>query len=130
MRGRVSRPKWGRPAGFTFAEVLAAMVFMAIVIPVAIQAMRIASRAGVVAERKNVAVQLADSLLNELVVTGEWMSARQSGTFGEEHAGYEWHLASENWGRDNLRLLTIEVIYEVQNREHSVLLSTLVPPEY
>ena len=34
-----------RRAGFTLAEVLAALAFMAIVIPVAVQGLRIASRA-------------------------------------------------------------------------------------
>src|SRR6478735_6417980 len=56
-------------AGFTLAEVLAALLFMAIVIPVAVQGLRIASRAGSLSERKAIAARLADSKLNELVVT-------------------------------------------------------------
>ena len=39
-------------AGFTLAEVLAALVFMAILIPVALEGLSIASRAGEVAARK------------------------------------------------------------------------------
>ena len=46
-------------AAFTFAEVLAALLFMAIVIPVAMQGVQVANRAGVAAQRKTVAIQLA-----------------------------------------------------------------------
>ncbi len=57
-----------RTAAFTLAEVLAALTFMAIVIPVAIEGLRIANRAGVVAQRKTVAARVADSVLNEALV--------------------------------------------------------------
>lgn len=104
------------------------MVFMAIVIPVAIQGLTVANRAGIVAQRKGVATQLADRLLNGLIVTGEWQTSSQSGTFGERLNGYQWRLLNENWGKDGMRLISVEVLYEVQNREYSVWLSTLVPP--
>ena len=51
-------------AGFTLAEVLAALLFMAIVIPVAVQGLQIASRAGSVSERKALGARLAESKLN------------------------------------------------------------------
>ena len=41
--------------GFTLVEMLAAMAFMAIVIPVVMQAMGIANKAGQVAQRKAIA---------------------------------------------------------------------------
>ena len=46
-----------RQAGFTLAEVLAALVFMAIVIPAAVHGLRLAGMAGEVAQRKTVAVR-------------------------------------------------------------------------
>lgn len=101
---------------------------MAIVIPVAIEGMRVANRAGVVAQRKGVAAQLADSLLNEMIVTGQWQDSAHSGNFGRERNGYRWKLLNENWNTGSMRLITLEVIYEVQNQEYSVLLSTLVLP--
>ena len=101
---------------------------MAIVIPVAIEGLQVANRAGVVAQRKSVAVQLADSLLNELIVTGDWQSSSQSGNFGQRWNGYRWRILNENWTRENMRLLSIEVTYPVQNQEYSVRLSTLLPP--
>ena len=114
-------------AGFTFAEVLAALLFMAIVIPVAMEALSISSRAGVVAERKSEAVRLADSRLSELIVTGAWKDSGQSGVFGPQWQGYRWSVKSELWTQDALHLVTVEVTYPVQNRLYSVRLSTLTP---
>ena len=114
-------------AGFTLAEVLAALVFMAIVIPVALQGMRIASRAGSVAERKATAMRLAERKLNELIVTGQWQSAAQRGTIREGYQTYNWTLDSEPWAADSaMRLLTVHVVVPVQGQDYDVPLSTLV----
>ena len=100
---------------------------MAIVIPVAMQGLGVASRAGGVAQRKAVATRLADSLLNEQVVTGQWKSSGQSGGFGNRYPGYRWTLKSEPWNTDAMRLVSVEVSYPVQNRSYYVHLTTLVP---
>jgi prepilin-type N-terminal cleavage/methylation domain-containing protein len=117
--------------GFTLVEMLAAMLFMAIVIPVALQGLRIASRAGAVAARKGVAVQLADSKLNELIVTGQWHNSGQGGACGAEWPGYQWTVKNEAWGGDTtlngLRLITVEVTYPVQGQNYNVHLSTVLP---
>jgi type II secretory pathway pseudopilin PulG len=111
--------------------MLAAMLFMAIVIPVALQGLRIASRAGAVASRKGVAVQLAESKLNELIVTGQWHNSGQGGPCGPQWPGYQWTIKNENWGGDttlnNMRLITVEVTYPVQNQSYNVHLSTVLP---
>lgn len=113
--------------GFTLAEVLAALVFMAIVIPVAVQGLRIASRAGSVSERRAVAVRLAENKLNELIVTGQWQSAAQRGTIEEGWRSYDWRFLSESWSEDGaMRLVTVEVIVPVQGQDYEVRVSTLV----
>ena len=107
------------------------MLFMAIVIPVALQGLRIASRAGAVAARKGVAVQLADTKLNELIVTGQWHGSSQGGLCGPQWPGYQWTLKNEAWGVDttlnSLRLVTVEVTYPVQGQNYNVHLSTVLP---
>jgi type II secretory pathway pseudopilin PulG len=126
MVGRRSRGSRGSQDGFTLAEVLAAMLFMAIVIPVAMGGLRIASRAGAVAGRKSVAVQLADSKLNELIVTSQWRNTGQGGTFGDQWPGYRWTVKNELWSAGAMRLITVEVTYPAQNQDYSVRLSTLM----
>jgi len=106
-------------------EVLAAMVFMAIVIPAAVHALTVANRAGLVAGHKRVAVQLADKLLSEISVTGDWRQGDQTGDFGEGWPGYRWAVRSEAWSVDTMQVVSVDVFFEVQGREHSVRLSTL-----
>jgi len=118
-------PRIGRSAGFTLAEVLAALMFMAIVIPVAVQGLRIASRAGEVAQRKDQAARVAERVLNEHIVTTNWNQSVQSGTLLEGGLQYRWTLRNELWSQDAMQLLSIEVVYAVQNQDYSVRLSTL-----
>ena len=115
--------------GFTLVETLAAMLFMAIVIPVAVRGVMLANRAGVVAERTRVAAQLADTLLTETVVTESWRYGAQEGDFEEEWPGYRWILDTEAWEEDAMRLVRVEVLYDVEDREYSVRLSTLAEEE-
>ncbi|MHC1768304.1 MAG: type II secretion system protein [Verrucomicrobiia bacterium] len=113
--------------GFTLVEVLAALVFMAIVIPAAIQGVRIASMAGQMGERKASAARIADHVLNELVVTGLWQTGYQSGTVQDGAVEYKWQMRTEPWYQQNvLRLMTVEVTYPVQGQEYQVHLSTIV----
>ena len=115
-----------RQAGFTLAEVLAAMLFMAIVIPVAVGALRIASLAGEVATRKAVAARIADRVLNEMIVTGQAQKNAQSGKVQEGPIEYTWTMNIESSGLDTLRLATVEVKFPAQGKDYDVKLSTLV----
>ena len=118
-----------RPHGvdaFTLAEVLAALVFMAIVIPVAMHGLQIASRAGAVAERKREAARVAERVLNESVVTTNWNQAVQSGTLLEAEREYRWTLRTETWTESKMQLLSVEVTFPVQGQDYTVPMSTLV----
>jgi type II secretory pathway pseudopilin PulG len=112
--------------GFTLAEVLAALLFMAIVIPVAMQGLSIASRAGVVAERKREAARVAERLLNECIVTTNWNQALRTDTVQEGDRQYRWTLRTESWTESTMELLSAEVVFPVQGTDYSVRLSTLV----
>lgn len=119
----------GAVKAFTLAEVLAALLFMAIVIPVALQGLRISSRAGELAERKREAARVAERILVESIVTTNWSSSALSGVVQEDHREYRWALRSESWSAAGtvspLRLLSVEVAFPVQGEEYTVALSTL-----
>jgi len=115
-------------AGFTLAEVLAAMLFMAIVLPVAVAGLRIASLAGEVGSRKAVACRIADRVLNEAVVTGQLNKGSQSGTIHEGVLDYRWTMTIEPSGLDTLRAATVEVTFPAQGRDYDVSVTTLVDP--
>jgi prepilin-type N-terminal cleavage/methylation domain-containing protein len=120
----------GGSRGFTLVEMLAAMLFVAIVIPPAARGLMVANRAGVVAERKRVAAELADYLLTETIVTEAWMDGYQEGDFGDEWPEYRWLLEEESWDEDTMREISVAVLFDVQGTEYRVRLSTLVEEEY
>jgi type II secretory pathway pseudopilin PulG len=104
---RISADKRGRSA-FTMVEVLAAMMFMAIVIPAAVEGLRVASRAGVVAQRKAVAARIGDRLLNDALLANQFSQSVQPGMgnvpvqSGVEQYGpiqYRWTMRSEPWNQ-------------------------------
>ena len=119
-----------RAAAFTLAEVMAALVFMAIVIPVALQALSIASRAGEVAARKSEAALVAERVLSESLITTNWDKAVQNGQIRQGIRDFTWTLRSEPWNEDpqqsDLRLITVEVKFAAQGQDYGVKLSTLV----
>ncbi len=113
------------PHGFTFVEVLAALVFLGILIPVVISALTVANRAAVVAERSTIAVQLGENRLNELMLAAAWTTAESRGDFGQEWPGYRWELKRQDWQSGAMTELTLEVFFPVQGQEHEVRLTTL-----
>lgn len=126
-----SKPGKLRPAqaGFTLAEVLAAMLFMAIVIPVALSGLSVASRAGEVAARKSDAALIAERILNENLVTTNWDKTVQNGVARQGQVDFNWSLRAEPWTEDpyqnDMRLLSVEVKFTAQGTECSVRMSTL-----
>ena len=111
---------------FTFVEVLAAMVFLGILMPVVVSALTVANRAAVVAERSTIAAQLGENKLGELMLGNAWSSAGTRGDFGTEWSGYRWQLTKATWEAGAMTELTLDVFFKVQGTEHDARLSTLV----
>jgi hypothetical protein len=112
-------------AAFTLAEVLAAMLFLAIVIPTAVEALHVSSLAGEVAARKGAAARIADRILNESLVMTNWNNGVQNGTVSEGALDFRWTLSSQAWPQDAMQLLTVQVTFQAQAKDYSVKLSTL-----
>jgi Tfp pilus assembly protein PilV len=122
------RPNNGQgAAGFTFVEVLAALLFLAIVVPTIVEALTIANRASVMSERHALAGEYAENKLNELILDDAWANApTNSGDFG---GGYHWEMKTVSWTADTVNPMTelaVNVYYTVQGHEYNVHLTTLV----
>lgn len=114
-----------KPLGFTLIEVLAALVLMAIVLPVAMHGISLAtSLAGTARQREEAAV-LADSKLNELVATHGWQTSSLNGDF-DSHSEYRWSADVLDWDGSTLKQLNVHVYWKFRNAEREVTLSTLV----
>jgi type II secretory pathway pseudopilin PulG len=137
MRGTESQTtmRRRREAGFTLVEVLAALLFMAVVIPVAVDGLRVASRASVVGQRKSVAARIAESVLNEQVVTSQTAGSAQSGVVRQGNVDYSWTVKLDVWNQmqnqsilqlSPMQLVTVQVNFPVQGQMYNVHLSTLM----
>lgn len=101
---------------------------MAIIIPVAMEGMSIATRAGILGQRKAAAMRVAERVLAELMVEGETARASNSGTAVDGDLTFPWTMRSESWPEDPMTQLTVTVTFTVQGNEYTVDLSTLIPP--
>ncbi|HKS35924.1 MAG TPA: type II secretion system protein [Verrucomicrobiae bacterium] len=128
MRFATATDKRRRASAFTLVEVLAALMFMGIVIPVAVDALRIASLSGEFAARRAEAARVADRVLNESIVTTNWNSAA-NGTVMENGHEFRYTVNSQSWPQDaTMLLLTAEVTFSAGGRPCSVRLNTLANP--
>jgi len=130
-----SRRDASRPAGsgsdrggFTLIEVLAALMFMAIVLPVAVDGLRVANLAGQVAVHKNTAARVGERVMHELQLTGQLQGGSQSGVVLEGEREYQWTVFTSPWAADTMSQVTLRVIFQVQGRDYDVQLSTLISP--
>lgn len=128
MAGSTDARARRRREGFTLAEVLAALAFLAIVIPVAVGGLRVASLAGQVSQRKAIAARIGQKALNEWRVSNQGGAGLPRGTVYQDNSEYEWSLKSESWIEGTMRLVTVTVVYQVQGQDYDVRLSTLIDP--
>jgi prepilin-type N-terminal cleavage/methylation domain-containing protein len=125
--GSTDRPRPGRH-GFTLAEVLAALVLMAIVVTVTLEGVAVASRTEVLGQRKAAAARVAERVLDEFLVLGDTAQSTASGTIIEQDVTFNWHLQATNWTEDAMTMLTVQVTFNVQGNDYDVTVSTLFDP--
>jgi len=120
-------PSSRRRAAFTLVEVLAALLMMAIIIPVAIEGMSVASRVAVLGQRKAAAMRVGERVLNELLVETQIQQASASGTAYEGESSFPWVMRVDNWPEDAMQQMTVTVSFTVQGGAHEVSVATLRP---
>jgi general secretion pathway protein I len=114
-----------RQSGFTLIEVLAAMLIMAVVLPVALRGVSLALAAASNARHLSEASSLAQSKLNELAVEGATGTTDSGGDFMPDHPGYQWQLqtADRDYGVTELDLT---VTWQERGQNKTLTLTTLV----
>ena len=115
--------------GFTFIELLATVVFLGIIMPVAMQSIGLCTRLGGQSRRHVEAASLARTKLTELTTSGDWSTGEKSGDFGTDWPDYQWTAAVSSWSDSVVSQLDVTVTWQSQGRERSVTFSTLVYPE-
>jgi prepilin-type N-terminal cleavage/methylation domain-containing protein len=112
-------------AGFTLLEILAAMVMVGIVLPVAMGGISLAMNAGSNARRRAEAVALAESKLAEIRLEPLLTDGQSSGDCGQEHPEFRWsaYILTRELG---LKEVTVMVSWGEGYRERSMALTTFV----
>jgi type II secretion system protein I len=115
-----------RGGGFTLMEVLAAIMILTIVVPSLMKAYTICGQIAALSRQRAEALSIAQSNLDEIVATNEWMNGAPS---GEEKPGptpYTWETSLSEWEETNLQLLTITVHWQSAGQQQEVKLETVV----
>lgn len=99
-----------RGGGFTLVEVLAALMLVAIVLPVAMRGVTVATAAASSARHRNEAAALAQSKLDELLanmqVQQSQMNSSMSGDFGADWPEYQWSAELGTWAPNGMNMTT------------------------
>ena len=125
MRHNSATATGNHRSGFTFIELLATVVLIAVIMPVAMQSIGLCTRLGGLSRRQVEAASLAKTKMTELIATGEWANGNQRGNFGDDWPGYEWKASVTNWTDTSVRQLELTVLWESMGRQRSVTLTTL-----
>ena len=111
---------------FTLVEVLAALTFTAIVLPVAMKGISLATTASGEARRRSEATVLAQNMIAELTTAGVPQFSEASGDFAPDNPEYRWTAEFSDWQEADLKQLQVRVIWKARGSERSVVLTTLI----
>jgi len=116
-----------RVTAFTLVEALATLALVAIILPVAMRGVSLATAAAGLARQRLEAVSLAETKMAELALTGAWNDSDLSGDFGQDYPDYRWEAEVMEWSDSLLVQLQVRVVWDRRGGERAVSLTTLVP---
>jgi general secretion pathway protein I len=112
--------------GFTLIEILATLLLVAIILPVAMSGISLALNVADESKRRTEAAALAQSKLAEIVAYSEWTTASLGGDFSPDRPQYRWAAQVTAWQGTQLQQLDVQVLWRSRGQDHHVTLSTLV----
>ena len=119
----------GARAGFTLVEVLASLLLVAIIVPVAMKGVSLAVGLASSAKQQREATTLAATKLAELTATGSWQQGNATGDFAPDWPGYYWDAVVSDWEDSedsSVCVVAVRVRWTARAAERSVTLTTLV----
>ena len=110
--------------GFTLVEVLATLVMLAIILPIAMRGVSMAMAAASNAKRTAEATALAEAKLNMLIADGTWASGSLSGDFAPDQPEYQWACLTQQ--RDyGLTEVAVRVTWSDRGQTREMIVATL-----
>lgn len=115
----------GRGAGFTLPEVLATLVLIGIVVPVAMTGISLALAAAAHARNTAQAAALGEAKLMEMVATSQWGAVGTGGTFSPDWPEFRW--SAQTVTRDfNTQEILLNVMWTERGVEQALSVSTVM----
>jgi len=111
--------------GFTLVEILAALLLIGLILPVAMKGISMASVLASNNARKYEALELAEVKLSEILLQEDWKSGSGSGNFDDENDSYQWMMDVSDWTTTGLKQVDLTVFWQQRGRSNQVALSTL-----
>jgi prepilin-type N-terminal cleavage/methylation domain-containing protein len=118
-----------RSAGFTFVELLATIVLIAIIMPVAMRTISLCTRLAGLSRRQVEAASLARMKLTELTASQDWQTSGKAGDFGSDWPAYRWTADVSNWTDSLVSQIDLTVHWQSQGLDRSITLTTLAYAE-
>lgn len=115
--------------GFTFIEVVTTVAIVAVVLPIALNGISLATALGSQTRLRSQAATLARLKLDELAVDRTWQSGSLAGDFGAEQPEFRWSATVGDYDGGTLRQLDVDVAWEGRHGQQHVTMTTLVQSE-
>jgi len=115
-----------RRGAFTLVEVLATLMMVAIILPVAMSGISLALKVADESKRQTEAAALAQAKMAEIVAAELWRTASLAGDFSPERPEYRWSSQVSNWQGTRLQQLDVQVMWNYRGKDRRVTLTTLV----
>jgi prepilin-type N-terminal cleavage/methylation domain-containing protein len=123
-----------RRRAFTLVEILATLVLVAIILPVAMSGISLALGVASESRRQTEAASLAQTKMAEILAGQQWQSSSLAGDFAPDRPEYRWTSQVVEWQGTTqsttqstaLKQLDVQVLWIYRNRQRNVTLSTLV----
>jgi len=107
-------------------EILATLVLVAIILPVAMSGISLALSVADESRRQTEAASLAQTKIAEIVAEQQYQNTSLAGDFAPDRPEYRWVSQVTDWQGTTLKELDVQVFWNSKNRERSITLSTLV----
>ncbi len=107
-------------------EILATLVLIGLILPVAMKGVSIGTALTSDCVRKQKACAMAELQLAEILLEEDWKNGDQSGNFEPDHPDYKWTLTTTRRPEPGLRQVDLTVFWQHRGHEKSIYLATLV----
>ena len=116
-----------RRRAFTLPEVLATLVLVGIIVPVAMRGLTVALQTSAYARQQLEAGQLAQAKLNELLIQRDQTTFESSGDFGADWPDYRW-VSHGQLAAFTAYEVTVTVQWTAQGVPRTLSMATMIYP--